>query len=93
MHVGFVIHTSDETKKINIQFLIETILYAVIPLTETICHKSKNKRAYIMVQNSNRSARIFLETQNSKNLKIATIKQVIVYLSKLLEFIFRKSHI
>ena len=34
----------------------------------------------------------FQETKTVQNLKTATIKQVIIHLSKLLNFIFRKSH-
>ena len=50
---------------------------------------------YILVQSSNRSARImsiFRKHKIVQNLKIATVKQVISHLSKLLKFIFRKSH-
>lgn len=51
---------------------------------------------HILVQSSNLSARImsFFSGNNKivNNLKIATIKHVIIHLSKFLKFIFRKSH-
>ena len=53
--------------------------------------------ASILVQSSNRSAkqgRFFRKHKIVKNLKTATIKQVIIHLSNLLKrfFFFRKSH-